>query len=315
MGHKQPLLAYGILVLLGGVWGSSFLLIKYGLDHYTAAQVGSLRIVIAFLFMLPFALARIHKLKRADMLWLFLSGLIGNLIPSLLFAYAEQVVSSSVAGILNSLTPIFTLVVAMTLFGKRFFRAHLIGIVLGLIGAVMLVVSAEGANGGFAPAYASLVVLATILYAFNLNIVKNKLAHLHPVHITAFAFMLVGPLACVFLAGFTPIAENLQKPHALQGLMYVAILAIAGSALALMLFNHLIQITNVVFSSSVTYLIPVVAVIAGTADGEPFKPWYVIWITLILAGVLLVNKQPGSRKDLPATHKKNNQPANDLNAS
>jgi drug/metabolite transporter (DMT)-like permease len=295
MGNRPPVVAYAIFLLLGGVWGSSFLLIKYGLEHFSAAEVGSLRIVIAFLFMLPFALARISRLKRADLLWLFLSGLLGNLIPSLLFAYAEQVVSSSVAGVLNSLTPIFTLVVAMTLFGKRFFAAHLLGIALGLVGAVMLVISADGNDGGFAPSYAMLVVLATILYAFNLNIVKNKLAHLHPVHITAFAFLLVGPLALAFLAGFTPVVTNLNKPDALEGLLYVSILAIAGSALALMLFNHLIQMTNVVFSSSVTYLIPIVAVIAGAADGESFKPVYVLWIMCILAGVFLVNKKPGSR--------------------
>jgi len=313
MSNRPPVLAYGILLLLGGVWGSSFLLIKYGLDHFTAAQVGSLRIVIAFLFMLPFALARISRLKRADLLWLFLSGVLGNLIPSLLFAYAEQVISSSVAGVLNSLTPIFTLVVAMTLFGKRFFMAHLVGIVLGLIGAVMLVVSTDSNGGGFAPSYAMLVVLATILYAFNLNIVKNKLAHLHPVHITAFAFLLVGPLALVFLAGFTPIVVNLNKPEALQGLIYVSILAIAGSALALMLFNNLIQMTNVVFSSSVTYLIPIVAVIVGAADGETFKPMYVVWILLILAGVFLVNKQPDQRSK--KKKHRSDQPASDLNAS
>lgn len=290
-GRNPKVVAWGILGVLAMVWGSSFILIKYGLMHFSPAQVGSLRIVIAFIFLLPFALANLRTLKRRDLGWIFLSGMIGNLIPSLLFAFAEQVVHSSVAGILNSLTPIFTLIVATTLFGSRFTRLNIAGVFVGLTGAVLLLYSVNGGVVDVRIGYALLIVLATILYAFNLNIVKNKLTHLHPVHLTSFAFLLVGPVALVFLTGFTPIFTAFAMPGAGRGLLYIGILAIVGTALSLMLHNHLIRITNVIFSSSVTYLIPVVATVAGVADGEPFKAHYLIWVAVIITGVFMVNSR------------------------
>jgi len=289
--------AWGILIILSMVWGTSFLLIKLGLEHFTAAQVGSLRIAIAFLFVLPFALKRIRQLRRADLFWLCFSGIVGNLTPSLLFAYAEQVVSSSVAGVLNSLTPISTVIVAVALFGSRFSKGNITGIAIGLVGAVGLVITTNNGKFDINTGYALLIALATVCYAFNVNIIKNKLSHLHPISIATFAFLMAGPVALVHLIGFTPVAERMSAPGALQGLMYISILAIAGSALALMLFNHLVQITNVIFSASVTYLIPVVAILIGIAAGEEFKAGYLFWFALIIAGVFLVNRVPGKRKN------------------
>jgi drug/metabolite transporter (DMT)-like permease len=296
MDIHQNTRAWGILIILSMVWGSSFLLIKLGLEHFSAAQVGSLRIAIAFLFILPFALRRIRQLRRADLLWLCFSGLVGNLTPSLLFAYAEQVVSSSVAGVLNSLTPIFTGIVAVTLFGSRFSKANIAGIAVGLVGAVGLMITTNNDKIDINTGYAMLIALATVCYAFNVNIIKNKLSHLHPVSIAAFAFLMAGPVALIHLIGFTPVVASMAAPGAMQGLLYVSILAIAGSALALMLFNHLVQITNVIFSASVTYLIPVVAIMVGIAAGEEFKARYLLWFVCIAAGVFLVNRVPGRGK-------------------
>lgn len=281
-----------ILAILAVIWGSSFILIKYGLDHFSAAQVGSMRIVIAFLVLLPVALASRKRLKRADLLWLFLSGFLGYLIPSLLFAFAEQVVPSSVAGILNSLTPIFTLLVAVSLFGRKFSWVHTSGVLLGLVGAIGLMLSVNGGVVDVRIGYALLIVLATILYAFNLNIIKTRLGHLRAIDVTAFGFLLNGPLAVIHLFLFTPLFPALSAPGAEWGLLYIGILAVAGSAIALVIFNHLIKITNVIFSSSVTYLIPIVATLAGIADGESFKVRYLLWVVVILFGVFLVNKRP-----------------------
>jgi drug/metabolite transporter (DMT)-like permease len=292
---KNPkVIAWGILGILAAVWGSSFILIKYGLLYFSPAQVGSLRIVIAFLFLLPFALKNIRYLKRRDLGWIFLSGMLGNLIPSLLFAYAEQVVPSAVAGVLNSLTPIFTLIIATAFFGGRFTKMNTGGIVVGLAGAVLLMLSVNDGRVDVKIGYALLIVLATLMYAINLNIIKTRFSHIHPVHFTSFVFLLTGPVALIFLAGFTPVVQALSKPEAGMGLLYISVLAIIGTALALMLHNHLIRITNVIFSSSVTYLIPVVATIMGVLDGESLKPQYLIWISIIIGGVFMVNSRKKS---------------------
>lgn len=298
MGTNQNVKAWGILALLAVIWGSSFILIKYGLEHFSPAQVGSMRIAIAFLFLMPFALVKIKLLKRKDLGWLFVSGLIGNFLPSLLFAYAEQVVSSSVAGILNSLTPIFTLIVATTLFKRTYSFINIAGVFLGLTGAIGLLVATNGGVVDIRIGYSLLVVLATIFYAINLNIIKNKLPHLHPVNITSFAFFLVGPIALIHLLFFTPLPQNITAPEAGWGILYIGLLAVVGTALALMLFNRLILQTNVIFASSVTYLIPVVAIIAGVLDGEIFKPGYLLWITIILIGIFMVNKVVKKQKSI-----------------
>ncbi len=296
MGSNQNLKAWGTLALLSVIWGSSFILIKYGLIWFSAAQVGSMRVTIAFLFLLPFALSKIKHLKKKDLGWLFVVGFIGNFLPSLLFSHAEQVVSSSVAGILNSLTPIFTLIVATTIFRKSYSFLNISGVILGLTGAVGLLVATNGGAVDFKIGYSLLIVLATIFYALNLNIVKNKLPHLHPVDITSFAFLLVGPIAIVHLTLFTPLQQNLSMPGAGWGILYVSILAIAGSALALMMFNRLIIQTNVIFASSVTYIMPVVAIIAGVLDREEFKTGYLFWIVIILTGVFMVNRVTGNKQ-------------------
>ncbi len=291
MQPNTRFIAWGILIILAGVWGTSFLLIKYGLMHFSPSQVGSMRIVIAFIFLIPFALSRLRNLYKRDLLWLILSGFLGYLIPSLLFAHAEQVVNSSVAGILNSLTPIFTLIIAFSIFRMKFSWLNIIGVFMGLLGAMALMVSTNGGVIDLKIGYSLLIVIATILYAFNANIIKNKLGHLHSVDVTSFAFLMVGPVASVHLLFFTPVIHSFSLPGAGWGLLYIAILAIAGSALALMLFNYLIKITTVIFSTSVTYLIPVVATLAGIADREPFRASYLGWVAVILAGVFLVNQR------------------------
>lgn len=292
MQNRDPkVVAWGILTVLALVWGSSFILIKYGLVYFSPAQVGSIRIVIAFLFLLPFAIKHIGNLKRKDAGWIFLSGLMGNLIPSLLFAYAETVVPSAIAGVLNSLTPIFTLLVASVIFKTRFSRLNVAGIMIGLAGAVMLMFSVNGGVVDVRIGYALLIVLATLMYAVNLNLIKNKLSHLHPIHFTAFAFMFSGPVAAIFLTTCTPVWSSFTTPGAGMGLLYISILAVVGTALALMLHNYLIRLTNVIFSSSVTYLMPVVAVFNGIADGEKFKPVYMLWVAIIIGGVFMVNNR------------------------
>jgi drug/metabolite transporter (DMT)-like permease len=295
MKTNTVLLSWLILALLALTWGSSFILIKYGLIYFTPEQVGTLRVVMAYIFLLPFAIVRLKRLKRADAGWLFISGLIGYLIPSVLFAFAEQVIDSAVAGILNSMTPIFTLIVAMLFFQGRFGLINIIGVLIAFFGALGLMLSVNGGIVDMRIGYSLLVVLATILYAFNVNIVKTRLTHLHSVDITSFSFFLIGPLALFYLAAFTPVVLKMSLPGVEWGFLYIGILGVVGSALALMLFNYLIKTTNVILSSSVTYLIPIVATMAGIADGEPFKARYFIWVAVILTGVFLVNRKSAEK--------------------
>jgi drug/metabolite transporter (DMT)-like permease len=290
MPKSRPWLPWLILVILAITWGSSFILIKRGLEVFSSGEVGALRIVITWLFLMPFALKRIKVLnKRLIGLFLFV-GLVGSLAPAFLFAAAQKGIDSSLAGILNSLTPLFTLLVGIIFFRTRPKWFNIAGVIIGLAGAMGLVSVSGSGNFTFNMGFAVLVIIAAFLYAVNVNTVKAYLKDIDPITITAMSFFMVGPIGAVYLFGFTPFVQSFsENPNALAGIGYLAILAIIGTGLALMLFNHLIQMSSAVFASSVTYFIPVVAVIWGIADGEHFKAGFLFWILLVITGVLLVN--------------------------
>lgn len=290
MTQSKPWLPWIILLVLAITWGSSFILIKRGLDYFSAGEVGALRVVITWLFLMPFAFLRLKGLIRKQWLLFLAVGMVGSLIPAFLFAAAQKGIDSSLAGILNSLTPLFTMLVGMTFFKSKPKWFNIAGVIIGLFGAMGLVSVSGSGNFTFNMGYAILIIIAAICYAINVNVVKNFLQGIDPITITAMAFFTVGPIAASYLLIFTDFAQTIgSNPNALAGLGFVAILAIAGTGLALMLFNKLIQMTSAVFASSVTYFIPVVAVLWGIADGEHFKAGFLLWILLVIAGVLLVN--------------------------
>jgi len=290
MSSSKPWLPWLILVILAITWGSSFILIKRGLEVFTSGEVGALRIVITWLFLMPFALLRIKVLNKRLTVLFMIVGLVGSLAPAFLFAAAQKGIDSSLAGILNSLTPLFTLLVGIIFFRTRPKWFNIAGVVIGLAGAMGLVSVSGSGNFTFNMGFAVLVIIAAFLYAVNVNTVKAYLKDIDPITITAMSFFMIGPIGAVYLLGFTPFVQSLSgNPHALAGIGYLAILAIVGTGLALMLFNHLIQMSSAVFASSVTYFIPVVAVIWGIADGEHFRAGFLMWILLVIFGVLLVN--------------------------
>ena len=288
---NQPLVAWLVLAGLVLTWGSSFILMKRALVYYSSIEVGALRVIITFLFLLPFALPRLKTLKPKDFLWLSLVGLVGSFFPAFLFAAAQKGIDSSTAGLLNSLTPLFTLIIGLLVFRIKVRKIQVIGVFIGLLGALGLVSSSGGRDFSFNISYALMVVLATIFYAINVNLIKAKLSHIKSITITATSFFIVGFPAIVILFTATDFSQKLiNEPGAWVGLGYLAILAIVGTGIAMMGFNMLIKKTTPIFASSVTYLIPVVALLWGLLDGEYFDPGFLIWITLIIAGVLLVNK-------------------------
>ncbi|MBE0661097.1 MAG: DMT family transporter [Bacteroidales bacterium] len=285
-----------MLILLGLTWGSSFILMKKGLLVYSSSEVGALRIVISFLFLLPFALARLKNIKPRTLLILLLAGILGNGAPAFLFAKAQTVIDSSVAGILNSLTPLFTVLVGIIAFKLKLRWFNFLGVAIGMAGAMGLLAVSGSGEFSFKFSYAIYVIIATLLYAINVNIIKTYLKDVDSIGIVALSFMLIGLPVLIYLFTFTDFTLKLSNhPQALTGLGYVAILAIGGTALALMLFNKLLKMTDPVFASSVTYLIPIIAVLWGFLDGEKLGWSYLLWVLLVLTGIILVSAKHPSR--------------------
>lgn len=285
-------IAWLILILLAMVWGSSFILIKKGLGSFSSSEVGALRVSITFLVLSPVALSRLRSVTGRDWLYLSLVGIIGSLLPAFLFAQAQTGIDSNLAGILNSLTPLFTLIIGLTFFSLRVKWFNIAGVIIGLAGAIGLISISGGHGFQFNIQYAIYIIIATICYATNVNIVKYKLKDLNAVTITSFSFLIIGLPALVYLLFFTDFLNRFgQDESAWQGLGYLTILSVIGTALALIAFNRLVKIASPLFASSVTYLIPVVAIFWGLLDGENILPASFFWMALILAGILLVNKK------------------------
>jgi drug/metabolite transporter (DMT)-like permease len=300
MVKNNSLVSWTILLPLVLVWGSSFILIKKSLLYFTAVEVGILRISITTLFLLPVALKTFKKIDKKHRNYLIISGTIGSFIPAFMFAIAQTGINSLLAGILNSLTPLFTLLLGLTFFKLKATWYNALGVFIGLVGATGLIYVSGGDQGfAFNIKYASLVLIATICYAFNVNFIKTYLKHIDSLTITALTFFYIGIPSLAYVLFFSDIPAKLYSDtDNLAGFGYISILAIAGTGIALIAFNKLIKISSPVFASSVTYLIPVIAIIWGIIDGELFKPLYIIWFALILVGVLLVNtKYSGSSKN------------------
>jgi drug/metabolite transporter (DMT)-like permease len=290
---NKKVINWCILIALALIWGSSFILMKRGLNVYTSDEVAALRIFIAFLFLSPLIFK--HVKKPLLKYWpAFLGmGMLGNFLPAFLFTKAETVISSSLAGMLNSLTPLFTLLLGVLLFKSKTKLVNGIGILIGLIGAIGLLTVGKTEDLDNNLSYGLYVVLATIFYALSVNIIKKFLNEIPSVTATVWALMLIGPPAGIYLFGCTDFTVRLQNdPAALNSLGYVTILAVFGTAISVIIFNVLIRNTNALFASSVTYLIPIVAMGWGLFDNEAVLPMHFIWIALILLGVYLVNKKP-----------------------
>lgn len=297
MNKKQRTAAWLILILLVFIWGSSFILMKKALISLNFESIASLRMGFAAIVLTPFAISRFRNIPAKKFGYIFLTGIIGNAIPAFLFAKAQTGIDSSLTGILNSLTPLFTLLIGLFFFSLKTRWINISGVIIGLIGAVGLIMAGESVSFYFKVFHASLVIIATILYAININIVRNMLTDVSSADITIFALSFVGiPLLFYYFISGNFSVISLNNPEILKGYGYVAILSLLGSAFSLILFNYLVKIAGVIFSSSVTYLMPVVAILWGIADGEIFRISYLIWIILIFGGIFLVNLQEAKNK-------------------
>lgn len=284
--------AYLLITILAIIWGSSFILMKRALLVYTPYQVGALRIFVAFLFMLPFIIKYFHTIEKKNWKYLAAAGFLGNAIPSILFPLAETRVSSALAGMINSLTPIFTLIVGILLFGMKVARNRITGLVIGLFGAVLLV-AGQASNAGISETnyFSIYIVLSTVSYAFSVNILRYKLSSIDSIRIAGFALFFVGIPMGLYLFSTDFIYRTQTVSGSGFSFTCIIILGLLGTAVSTILFNQLIKISGALSATSVTYLIPVVAVIWGLWDHEVLSFYHIIGLLAILLGVYLVNNQ------------------------
>lgn len=290
-GLNQKPLSWLILIALSLIWGSSFILMKRGMDAFTSDEVAAMRISMAFLVLLPLLLKRLKIDFKRYLVPLALTGLFGNLIPAFLFTLAETRISSSLAGMLNALTPMFTIVLSLVWLKASTTKNQIIGVVAGLIAAAALVYFEEGEDKFRNAYYGLLVVIATVCYAVSVNVIKKYLNDLGSITTTVWAFSLTGPIALVYLFAFSDFTVHLvEHPLACESLGYTAILAIMGSALSVIAYNYLIKQAGTVFASSCTYLLPIVAIFWGVLAGETVNLSQILCIGVIILSVYLINK-------------------------
>lgn len=285
---KSLLLIPLIILLLGFIWGSSFILMKKGLQGFPSDQIAALRLAIAFLAILPFHYFNRKHYKNIPWPFILIVGFAGNGIPAFLFAYAQTGIPSATAGILNSLTPVFTLAIGAIVFSQPFHKLNLLGVFLGLTGAISLIALRSNGSIEFNLSFGGWIILATVLYAISVNTLRHKLTHIPPVAVACLALSTVGFPALIYL-GFTDFSERIETEAAQQAIRYVVTLAIAGTAFSLFLFNKLVHLAGALPASTVTYLIPVFALGWGILDGEEIGWIHAAGISIILTGIYLVN--------------------------
>ena len=289
------------LILLSLVWGSSFILIKKGLVGLDALQLGSFRIIFAAVFLILVGFKSLLKITGKQWKLIVISGFLGSFFPVYLFAFAETEIDSAVASILNATTPLMTLIFGVIFFRIVFTQNKLIGVGLGLAGTLGLIFSGAQVNPDQNYFYSGLVIIAAFCYAVNVNIIKRYMHDISALGIAAgnFLVLLVPALLILYLTGFSMESIS-SNPEVSLSLTYVLILGVVGTGIALIIFNKLIQISDPVFSSSVTYTIPVIGLAWGLLDGEVFTWQQLISTVVILLGVFIVNRNkslyPGVKK-------------------
>lgn len=293
MNNQQQKWLYFSLLSL--VWGSSFILMKKALLGVTPIQLGALRMIFTAVFLLIIATPSLKKIEKKHYKYIVYTSLAGTFIPGFLFAFAITTIDSSIVAILNSLTPFNTLIFGAMVFGFAFNRTQLYGILIGLVGTLILILKGASLNPNQNYWYALLIIIASVGYAFNANIIKKHLNDLNALSIVTGNFLiLLVPAIIVLACTDFFVTFDFNDEVLMQSLGYLVILAVVGTGIAKTIYNKLVHISDPVFASSVTYLIPLVAIFWGVLDNEKLSLLQVFAGMIILLGVYLVNK----KKDL-----------------
>ncbi len=279
------------LAILALVWGSSFILMKKALIGLTPIQVGALRILITAFTLILVGYKQLLLIQKKHWWYIFLTAVLGTFFPAFLFAYAINDIDSSIASILNSLTPLNTLIVGFLMFGFAFSRSQLFGVLIGLIGTTVLILKGAQLNPDQNYWYATLPIISSIGYALNVNILKKHLQELNALAVTTgnFVLLIIPTFIVLWYSEF--FSEFELNETTKSSLFYLTLLAVLGTAFAKTLFNRLVQLSTPVFSSSVTYLIPIVAIFWGVLDGEKLGLIQLAAGSIILLGVYLAGKK------------------------
>ena len=286
MTSNHRLFNWAIFFLLSFVWGSSFILMKIGMTRLSPYQVASVRMVSAGIVLLPIAVKRFREIPRQHLGYIILSGLLGSFFPAYLFCIAETRIDSALAGILNALTPICVIIVGLLFFQSRSTRNQVIGVVTGFVGLCLLFIT-KGKIDLTYISYSVLVVVATISYGLNVNMVNRHLHHIPSLNIAAFAFsfLLFPSLLVLALTGF--FSMDFGDAETLKSIGASALLGITGTAIATILFYVLLKRAGTIFASLVTYGIPFVAIFWGLLAGEAITALQIVCLIMILAGVYI----------------------------
>lgn len=289
---NKNLIAWALLILLAIIWGSSPILIKKALIKLDPFEIGALRLTLASFVLFPFLAKNLKEIRRKDYLILFVSGIVGNVLPYFLYPIAQTKIDSATSGVLTSLTPFFALIVGVLFYKLKATKNNIIGLVVGFIGTSLLILFSNKSDGFSIDLFGLFVVAATLLYGINLNLVKYHLNHLKPITITSFSIVSILPITVYILFYLTPFLSHFNNlnNYSLE-FGYVFILGVLGTSIATIVFYNLIKIKDTVFASMVTYLMPLVAIIFGVLDGEIINAIQLFGMALIMGGVFINSKK------------------------
>jgi len=280
------------LVVLSLIWGSSFILIKKGLVGLSPTQLGALRIIITGIFLLIAGFSSLKTIAIKNWKWMVISGLLGTFFPAFLFAFAETEVDSAIASMLNSLVPLNTVLFGLAVFKITSTKRQIVGVIIGFIGTGLLIANGAHINPEQNYIYAGLIIIATIMYSINVNIIKKYLQEESAMAIAAGNFVVIMIPSFIILLFTNFFSESIYTDEKVQlSLFYIVILSLFGTAIAKVMFNKLVHIASPVFASSVTYLMPIVAVLWGVLDGEKISFIQLLGAGIILLGVFLANRK------------------------
>jgi len=279
------------LAILSLIWGSSFILIKKGLVGLSSVQLASLRMLFAASVIYVFSYNSIKKIPKKSWKWIIITAYLGTFFPVYLISYGQTEIESGLASIITTVTPINTLVIGIIFFSLTFSIKQLLGLFIGLVGAVLLLYEASETNLNSNIYFSFFIYLTTVGYAASVNLIKKYLTNIPPEAVTAGIFLSISPPA-IFVLYFSDFTDlNFQDPVILKSIFFVLVLGIFGSAIAQTLFNKFVKIASPIFASAVTYTMPVVAIFWALIDGETLSIMQLFATTIILIGVYLVNKR------------------------
>ncbi|MBT7573326.1 MAG: DMT family transporter [Flavobacteriaceae bacterium] len=278
------------LLILSFVWGSSYILIKKALIGLSPLQVGSLRTIISTVLLLAIGYSSLKSIPRDKWKWILITGLV-SFIPPFLFAYAQTEIDSALAAILNSLTPLATLLIGVGFYRFKIDSKQISGVIIGLIGSVLLMYQGSVINPDQNLLYVFFIIFASVLYAVQVNLLKVHLQDVSAVAITVGNFIFIFPLAVVIFLMSDYKQIDINDKDVKVALFCLLILSIIGTVFAKILFNKFVQIASPVFASSVTYTLPIIALFWGLIDGEVFTLNQFFATVIILIGVYLANKK------------------------